>query len=130
MEALNMSVYVAAIFSLEISGLMCFKIRLLMRRDSPLAAKEFITPEDLRDKPLIVSGQEARDGSLSFRENVPQAFQKFFRRFGKNLILFPYHVCGCIKLRLQRAKTKAAVPTGIDELIKTAAPQARQRKRR
>lgn len=43
----------------------------LMRRDSPLAAKEFITPEDLRDKPLIVSGQEARDGSLILKHINP-----------------------------------------------------------
>lgn len=34
----------------------------LMRKDSPLAEKEFITPEDLWDKPLIVSRQEERDG--------------------------------------------------------------------
>ena len=36
----------------------------LMRRDSPLAKKESITPEDLLDKPLILSQQEARGGSL------------------------------------------------------------------
>lgn len=34
----------------------------LMRRDSPLAEKEVISPEDLRDKPLIVSAQERREG--------------------------------------------------------------------
>lgn len=34
----------------------------LMRRDAPLAQKEFITPEDLMDQPLIVSRQEERDG--------------------------------------------------------------------
>lgn len=34
----------------------------LMRRDSELAEKAFITPDDLLDKPLIVSRQEARDG--------------------------------------------------------------------
>lgn len=34
----------------------------LMRKDSPLAEKEFITPEDLADKPLIISHQEGRDG--------------------------------------------------------------------
>ena len=32
----------------------------LMRRDSPLAQKEMITPEDLLDKPLILSQQEAQ----------------------------------------------------------------------
>ncbi len=32
-----------------------------MRKDSELAQKEFITPEDLLDKPLIVSAQEERD---------------------------------------------------------------------
>lgn len=36
----------------------------LMRRDSPLAQKESVTPEDLLDKPLILSQQEARGGSL------------------------------------------------------------------
>ncbi|MBB5182618.1 LysR family transcriptional regulator substrate-binding protein [Catenisphaera adipataccumulans] len=30
----------------------------LLRRDDPLAQKEKITPEDLRDQPLIVSAQE------------------------------------------------------------------------
>lgn len=36
----------------------------LMRRDSPLAEKETITPEDLRDKPLIVSRQSIHDCTL------------------------------------------------------------------
>lgn len=34
----------------------------LMRKDSPLAAEEYITPEKLYDKPLILSKQEERDG--------------------------------------------------------------------
>lgn len=37
----------------------------LMRRDSPLASKTTITPENLRDEPLILSQQEHRDGSLT-----------------------------------------------------------------
>ena len=37
----------------------------LMRRDSPLAAKEAITPEDLWDKPLILSRQEDDNGALT-----------------------------------------------------------------
>lgn len=37
----------------------------LMRRDDPLAAKDVVTPEDLRDKPLIVSRQSLRDANLS-----------------------------------------------------------------
>jgi len=37
----------------------------LMRRDSPLASKTTITPEDLRDEPLILSQQEHRGGSLT-----------------------------------------------------------------
>lgn len=37
----------------------------LMRRDSPLAAKEFIAPEDLWDKPLIISQQEKNDTGLA-----------------------------------------------------------------
>ncbi|MBS7008688.1 LysR family transcriptional regulator [Anaerostipes sp.] len=37
----------------------------LMRRDSPLASKKEITPEDLWDKPLILSQQEDRGGSLT-----------------------------------------------------------------
>ena len=36
----------------------------LMRRDDPLAEKDVITPEDLQDKPLIVSRQAIRDSSL------------------------------------------------------------------
>lgn len=36
----------------------------LMRRDSPLAEKEFIEPEDLWDKPLITSRQEYNESSL------------------------------------------------------------------
>ena len=34
----------------------------LMRRDSPLAEKDYILPEDLADKPLIISAQERREG--------------------------------------------------------------------
>ena len=37
----------------------------LMRRDSPLASKKEILPEDLKDKPLILSQQENRGGSLT-----------------------------------------------------------------
>ena len=36
----------------------------LMRKDSPLALKECVSPEDLWDKPLIVSIQEADKGTL------------------------------------------------------------------
>ncbi|MCD8340955.1 MAG: LysR family transcriptional regulator [Clostridiales bacterium] len=36
----------------------------LMRRDAPLAQKKTITPEDLADKPLIVSRQPLGDGFL------------------------------------------------------------------
>lgn len=38
---------------------------ILMRRDSPLAQKESISPEDLWDKPLIVSHQRGEDSYLS-----------------------------------------------------------------
>ena len=37
----------------------------LMRKDSPLAAKEVISPEDLWDKPLILSQQEDKGGALT-----------------------------------------------------------------
>ncbi|MCH1983117.1 LysR family transcriptional regulator [Ruminococcus sp. OA3] len=37
----------------------------LMRKDSPLAEKETIAPEDLWDKPLIVSQQENKGGTLT-----------------------------------------------------------------
>lgn len=37
----------------------------LMRKDSPLASKEVITPEDLWDKPLIFSQQEDRGGTIT-----------------------------------------------------------------
>ncbi len=36
-----------------------------MRRDSPLAQKETVSPEDLLDKPLILSQQEDKGGSFS-----------------------------------------------------------------
>lgn len=35
----------------------------LMRKDSPLAAKDTIVPEDLWDKPLIISSQEDQNGN-------------------------------------------------------------------
>ncbi len=38
---------------------------ILMRRDSPLAEKEYIRPEDLRGKPLIVSHQKADNPYLA-----------------------------------------------------------------
>lgn len=37
----------------------------LMRKDSPLAGKEFISPEDLLDKPLILSQEEDKGGSFT-----------------------------------------------------------------
>lgn len=37
----------------------------LMKRDSPLAARETIHPEDLWDKPLIISGQEDSKATLA-----------------------------------------------------------------
>ena len=37
----------------------------LMRRDAPLASKEVITPEDLWDKPLILSQQENQKSELA-----------------------------------------------------------------
>lgn len=37
----------------------------LMRRDSPLAKKEYIAPQDLHKQPLIISQQEASGGSLA-----------------------------------------------------------------
>lgn len=36
----------------------------LMRKDSPLAGKSYITPEDLWDKPLIISQQEKKHNGL------------------------------------------------------------------
>ncbi len=43
----------------------------LMRRDAELAAQETIAPEDLLDKPLIVSSQEERDGWPILRQIAP-----------------------------------------------------------
>ena len=37
----------------------------LMRKDAPLAGKEYILPEDLWDKPLIVSQQRGKDSELN-----------------------------------------------------------------
>lgn len=40
------------------------KFGILMRQDSPLARKETLSPEDLWDKPLILSRQTAQDSSI------------------------------------------------------------------
>ncbi len=37
----------------------------LMPKDSPLAEKESVSPEDLRDQPLLISQQEAEGGRIS-----------------------------------------------------------------
>ena len=45
----------------------------LMRRDDPLAQKEWISPEELRDKPLILSAQDRSEGwtvSSQIRQDV------------------------------------------------------------
>ena len=46
----------------------------LMRRDAPLASKEVITPEDLWDKPLILSQQENQKCELAvwMRHDLPK----------------------------------------------------------
>ncbi|MDE7165098.1 MAG: LysR family transcriptional regulator [Clostridiales bacterium] len=46
----------------------------LMRKDSPLAAKEYITPEDLWDKPLILSRQTLGKNKLSdwFKKSIEE----------------------------------------------------------
>lgn len=43
----------------------------IMRRDSELAKKEYITPQDIIDKPLIVSQQDGRDGFQVLRWITP-----------------------------------------------------------
>ncbi|MDO4270354.1 MAG: LysR family transcriptional regulator [Eubacteriales bacterium] len=43
----------------------CDRFGVLMRRDAPLAEKDVIAPEDLYDKPLIVSRQSFSDANLS-----------------------------------------------------------------
>ncbi len=47
------------------------KFGVLMRRDSELAEKEFIVPEDILDKPLIVSRQEELEGWRMMRQIYP-----------------------------------------------------------
>lgn len=50
----------------ESSALPCTdSFGILMRRDDPLAGKETITPEDLQEKPLIISRQSYCDSKLS-----------------------------------------------------------------
>ncbi|MDE6293449.1 MAG: LysR family transcriptional regulator [Clostridiales bacterium] len=46
----------------------------LMRKDSPLAVKEYITPEDLWDKPLILSRQTLGKNKLSdwFKKSIEE----------------------------------------------------------
>lgn len=48
----------------------------LMRRDCPLAQKETITPEDLKDKPLIISKQENERNNLPFMTWLKHDFSK------------------------------------------------------
>ena len=50
----------------------------LMRRDHPLAAKEAVTPEDLRKEPLICSRREPRNQSVRnpYVEWFGEAFDK------------------------------------------------------
>lgn len=38
---------------------------ILMRKDSPLTDKEYITPEDLWDKPRIFSRQALKNGEIN-----------------------------------------------------------------
>lgn len=45
----------------------------LMRRDSPLAEKTAVTPEDLWDKPLILSRQHREGSALSMWLSRPEA---------------------------------------------------------
>lgn len=54
-------------FSMPVSD----KFGILMRRDSELAEKEFITPEDILNKPLIVSRQEELEGWRMMRQIYP-----------------------------------------------------------
>lgn len=49
------------------------RLGVLMRRDDPLAQKEWISPEELRDKPLILSAQDRSEGwtvSSQIRQDV------------------------------------------------------------
>lgn len=56
----------------------------LMRRDSPLAEKDFITPEDLWDKPLIASRQQNK-GSLLY-DWMKKPFEKLNIAASYNLV--------------------------------------------
>lgn len=46
------------------------KFGILMRKDSPLAGKETLAPEDLWDKPLILSRQTAQDSNIHNVYNI------------------------------------------------------------
>lgn len=57
-----------------------------MRKDSPLAAKEAVTPENLWDKPLIISRQDNNNGALALwskreEENQPESIILFKFKF-------------------------------------------------
>lgn len=56
----------------------------LMRRDSPLAEKEFITPQDLWDKPLIASRQQNK-GSILY-DWMKKPFEKLNVAASYNLV--------------------------------------------
>lgn len=49
---------------------------------------------------------------------MPHHFQKFFRRFREDLIIFPDHMHFHFPFRCQRAEAESAVTGGIDNFVK------------
>ncbi len=80
----------------------------LMRQDSPLAAKDSITPEDLWDKPLIISRQENNSGALTSWIN---------RRLSELEIVATYNLLFNASLMVEEGLGYAV---GFDNIINTS----------
>lgn len=79
----------------------------LMRKDSPLASKEKISPEDLWDKPLIISQQEDKGGTL---------MQWFKRQISEFNIVATYNLIYNASLLVEEGLGYAI---GFDKIINT-----------
>ena len=87
----------------------------LMRRDAPLAEKEAIEPQDLWDKPLIISHQRGDDSFLSRwlqRLGYALCFDKLINTQGSQLCFRPFspllHASACIVWKKYQVFSKAA----------------------
>lgn len=80
-----------------------------MWKDSPLAAKETISPEDLSDKPLIVSREDDNNGALT---------SWIKREFSEIEIVATYNLLFNVSLMVEEGLGYAI---GFDKIINTSA---------